>query len=307
LRGLRCNGAGRSFPGMALASSRYRLAVLLILLLAGCVAAPQAPPTPAGRYAALVTAADMAAGQVVERLAQRERQEVQEASSLRFAAGSMPPTPPPPAAPAAGAVLDPAMKLVQLQAQRLAALAGGQSLAEGQVGAALMARLQDALAALRAVPGRWPAEAVRRRGLAGFALLAEPAPPGSDAASLAASRQRAMGDAVMLMRAVVGDDQRSGMRGALAQRHAAWRAAQTAMLNAVRTDRSLSPDQRMQIWRTTQARLAADPPEVAGTELHRMLGTLPAAHAAAGAGDAMGVEAFAAEVARLQALAALGR
>ncbi|MEO3474161.1 hypothetical protein AAFN86_19995 [Roseomonas sp. CAU 1739] len=296
---------------MAVAPYRHRIvpgfALLMAGLVAGCVAAPQVPPGPAGRFATLVAAADQSAGQVVDHLARRERQEVQEASSLRFAAGAMPPAAPPPAAPAAGAVLDPGMKLFALEAQRLAALSGGQPLAEGQLGAALMGRLQDGLAALRGLPGRWPSEAVRRRGMAGFALLAEPTPPGSDVASLASARQQAMGDAVLLMRAVVGSDQRSGLRGALAQRNEAWRAAQTAMLNTVRNDRSLGPDQRMEIWRTAQARLAADPPEVAGAELHRMLGALPAAHAAAGAGDAAGVEAFGAEVARMQSLAAQAR
>ncbi|HWT10410.1 MAG TPA: hypothetical protein VN329_14690 [Roseomonas sp.] len=287
---------------------RFPGAVLgLILLLGGCVAMPQQPPTVAGRHAALVAAADQAAGQVVDHLARRERQEEQDASSLRFAAGTMPRTPPMPAAPVAGAVLDPAMKLMLLEAQRLAALSGGQAPAEGQQGAALLARLRDALAALRAVPGRWPTEPVRRRGLDAFALLAEPAPPGVDAAGLAAARQRAIGDAVALMRAVVGDDPRGGLRGVLAQRHESWRGAQTAMLNTVRTDRNLSPDQRMQAWRAAQARLAADPPEVAGAELHRLLGALPPAHAAAGAGDAAGVEAFAGEVARIQSLALQAR
>ncbi len=289
--------------------SRFPRAVLgLALLIGGCVAAPPPPPaTPAVRQAALVAAADQAAGQVVDHLARREQREVQEASTLRFGAGSMPPAPPPPAAPAAGAVLDPGMKLVLLQAQRLAALSTGQVLAEGQQGAALMLRLRDGIAGLRAVPGRWPSEALRRRGMEGFALLAEPAPPGGDAAGLAAARQRAVADAAALMRAVVGDDPRSGMRGALAQRHDAWRAAQTAMLNTVRNDRNLSPEQRMEIWRTAQTRLAGDPPEVAAAELHRLLGALPPAHAAAGAGDAAGVEAFAGEVARMQALALQAR
>lgn len=292
---------------MAVAPYRHRLVLGLALMMAGCVAAPLAPPGPAGRYAALAAAADQAAGQVVDHLARRERQEVQEASSLRFASGTMPPSPPLPAAPAAGAVLDPGMKLVVLEAQRLSALAAGQVLAEGQLGTTLMVRLQDGLAALRGIPGRWPSDTVRRRGLAGFGLLAEPTPAGSDAASLAAARQQAMRDAVLLMRAVVGDDQRSGMRGALALRNEAWRAAQTSMLNTVRNDRNLGPDRRMEIWRTAQTRLAADPPEVAGAELHRMLGALPAAHAAAGAGDAAGVEAFAADVARMQSLAAQAR
>lgn len=279
-----------------------------LLLLGACVAPPPPmPPSPAGRYAALVAAADQAAGQVVDHLAARERQEVQEAGSLRYAAGTMPPNPPPPATPAAGAVLDPGMKLILLQAQRLAALSAGQAMIEGPQGAALRARLQDSLAALRAVPGRWPPEAQRRRGLDAFTLLATPAPPGIDAAGLAMQRQGAMRDAVALLLAVLGNDARSGLRGALAQRHQLWRDAQTAMLNAARNDRTLSPDQRMQLWRTTQARTAADPPEVAGTELHRMIGALPAAHAAAGAGDAAGVEGFAVEVARMQALAGQAR
>lgn len=226
---------------------------------------------------------------------------------MRFAAGGMPPTPPPPAAPVAGAVLDPAMKLIQLEAQRLAALSGGQALAEGQVGTALMGRLRDALATLGRVPGRWPSEAVRRRGLAGFATLAEPAPPGINAAGLALARQGAMGDAVLLMRAVVGDDRRSGLRGALAQRHEAWRSAQTAMLNRVRNDPNIGPDERMRIWGATQARLAADPPDVTAAELSRMFDALPAGHASAGAGDAAGVEAFGAAVARLQAVMAQPR
>lgn len=280
----------------------------LPLLLGACVAMPPPlPPTPAGRHAALMVAADQAAGQVVDHLAARERAEAQEAGSLRFAAGTMPRTPPPPAAPAAGAVLDPGMELVLMQAQRLAALSAGQVPAEGQQGQALLQRVRDGLAALRAVPGRWPPEAVRRRGLDGFAVLAAPAPQGADVAGLAMQRQGAVRDAVALMRAVVGDDARSGMRGALAQAHENWRGAQTAMLNSARNDRSIGPDQRMRLWQTTQARLAADPPEVAGAELHRMLGALPQAHAAAGAGDAAGVEAFGAAVARIQALAAQAR
>lgn len=288
---------------------RFPKAVLgLALLIAGCVAAPPpAPPTPAGRFAGLVAAADQSAGQVVDHLARREQQEVQEAGTLRFAAGAMPPAPPPPAAPAAGAVLDPGMKLLLLEAQRLAALSVGQAPSEGQQGAALLLRLQDGLAALRTVPARWPSEAVRRRGVDGFALLAQPVPPGSDPAMVGAARQRAVDDAVMLMRAIVGGDPRAGMRGALALRHDAWRAAQTAMLNTVRNDRNITPDQRMQAWTAAQARLAADPPEVAAAELHRLLGTLPGAHAAAGAGDAAGVERFAGEVARMQALALQAR
>lgn len=293
---------------MPLPPSFSRVVLGLALLVGGCVAAPPAvPPTPAGRFAGLVAAADQSAGRVVDHLARREQQEVQEAGTLRFAAGAMPPAPPPPAAPAAGAVLDPGMKLMLLEAQRLAALSAGQTFAEGQQGAALMLRLQDGLAVLRAVPARWPAEPVRRRGIDGLALLAQPVPPGSDPALVAAARQRAVGDAAMLMRAVVGDDPRSGLRGALAQRHAAWRAAQTAMLNTVRNDRNMTPDQRMQAWNTAQARLAADPPEVAGAELSRLFGALPAAHAAAGAGDAAGVEVFAGEVARMQALALQAR
>jgi len=293
---------------MSLPFHPRRTVLGLGLSLGACVAAPPpAPPTAAGRYAMLVAAADQVAGQVVDHLAARERAEVQEAGSLRFAAGAMPPNPPPPATPAAGAVLDPGMKLILLQAQRLAALSVGQAPTEGPQGAALLARVRDSLAALRAVPGRWPGEPVRRRGLDAFAILAAPAPPGLDAAGLALQRQRAMSDAVALLRAVVGTDGRSGLRGALAQRHEAWRQAQTAMLNSVRNDRSIGPDQRMQIWQTTQARLAADPPEIAGAELVRMLDALPPAHAAAGAGDAAGVEGFAAAVARLQALAAQAR
>ena len=279
----------------------------LALLTGGCAVQPFAPPSPAARHAELVAAADQAAGQVVDHLARREVEEVQQASALRFGAGSMPPGPPRPAAPAAGAVLDPGMKLVLLEAQRLAALSDGTVLAEGPFGMELLTRLQDALVALRGVPGRWPSEAVRRRGLDGFARLAEPTPPGSDAPGLAAARQRAIGDAVALLRAVVGDDQRSGLRGVLAQRHESWRAAQTAMLNSVRNDRNLTPDQRMQAWQAAQARLAGDPPEVAGAELARLFAALPPAHAAAGAGDAALVEAFAVEVGRMRALAVLAR
>lgn len=284
-----------------------RLILGLALLAGGCVGQPFAPPGPAARHATLVAAADQAGGQVVDHLARREAREVQETATLRFGAGSMPPNPPVPATPAAGAVLDPGMKLILLEAQRLAALSGGPAVIEGQQGAALLGRLRDAVAALRGMPGRWPSDAVRRRGLDGFALLAEAVPPGIDAAGLAAARQRAIGDAAALLRAVVGDDARGGLRGVLAQRHGAWRAAQATMLNSIRNDRNLTPDQRMQAWQAAQARLAGDPPDVAGAELHRMLGAVPAAHGAAGAGDAAGVDAFAAEVARMQALAALAR
>lgn len=293
---------------MPLPTLPRRAALGLPLLLGACATTPPVPPTPAGRYASLLLTADQTASQVVDHLAAREQAEVREAGSMRFAAGAMPPNPPPPAAPAAGAVLDPAMKLIQMQAQRLAALSAGIAMAENpQQGQLLLSRLTDALAGLRGVPARWPSEPVRRRGLNGFAILAQPAPPGLDAAGLGLQRQRAVSDAVALMRAVVGDDARAGLRGALAQRHEHWRQAQNAMLNSVRSNSSISPDERMRIWQTTQARLAADPPEVAGAELNRMLDAIPAGHAAAGAGDAAGVEAFGAAVARLQALVAQAR
>jgi hypothetical protein len=280
---------------------------LFMLMLAACTVLPPAVQTPAARHAALVGAADAAAGQVVDHLAARERQEVEQAASLRFATGTMPRSLPAPAAPAAGRVLDPGMELVLLQAQRLAMLADGQGVVEPAGGAALLARLQDGVAALRGIPGRWPPEALRRRGLEGFRVLSTPAPAGADVAGLARDRQRALTDAVALMRAVVGEDSRSGLRSVLAQRHEAWRDAQNAMLNAARNDRSLTPADRMEVWRATQARLAGDPPDVAAAEVVRLLGALPVAHAAAGAGDAAGVEAFGAEVARFQGLAAQAR
>lgn len=289
-------------------SRRALTAGLLGLPLAGCVVVgPPAAQGPAARHAALVIAADAAAGQVVDHLAARERVETEQAAALRFGAGAMPRSPGAPVTPLVGQVLDPGMDLIVLQARRLAVLAGAGPAAEGQEGAAMLARLDAALAGLRGLPGRWPAEAVRRRGVAGFGMLAQPAPAGADAASLAAARQRGLADAVALLRALVGEDQRSGLRAALAQRHQAWREAQNAMLNAARNDRSLSGVDRMELWRATQQRLAGDPPDVAAAELLRLLGALPAAHAAAGAGDAAGVEAFAAEVARFQALAAQAR
>lgn len=292
--------------------SPLRLALpAMLIALAGCVAVPPAPPSaPATRHAALVAAADLAAGHVVDHLAARERTEVEQAATLRFGAGAMPRALPAPAVPVAGMVLDPGMELVLLQAQRLAVLAvmaDGAARPEAQEGPAMLARLEAGLAALRALPGRWPAEAVRRRGLDGFRVLAQPAPAGSSAAALAAARQQALADAVALLRGVVGEEARAGLRGVLAQRHEAWRGAQQALLNAARTDRAVSPAERMEMWRATQARLAADPPDVAAAELVRLLAALPAAHAAAGAGDAAGVEAFAAAVARVQALATQAR
>lgn len=286
-------------------SRRVLTAGLLGLPLAGCVVvAPPPSQGPAGRHAALVIAADAAAGRVVDHLAARERAETDQAAALRFGAGAMPRSPAPLVTPVAGQVLDPGMDLIVLQAQRLAVLAGGGGPAEGQQGAAMLARLDAALAGLRAAPGRWPAEAARRRGLAGFGMLAQPAPAGADAAALAAARQQGLADAVALLRGVVGEDARSGLRATLAQRHQAWRDAQNAMLNAARNDRSLSGVDRMELWRETQQRLAGDTPDVAAAELLRLLAALPPAHAAAGAGDAAGVEAFAAAVARFQGLAA---
>lgn len=289
-------------------SRRVLTAGLLGLPLAACVAVgPPVAQGPAARHAALLVAADAAAGQVVDHLAARERAETEQAAALRFGAGAMPRSPAAPVTPVAGQALDAGMDLILLQAQRLVVLAAGSGPPEGQEGAAMLARLDAALAGLRGVPGRWPAEAVRRRGLAGFGMLAQPAPAGADAAALAASRQQGLADAVALLRGVVGEDARSGLRAALAQRHQAWREAQNAMLNAARNDRSLSGVDRMELWRGTQQRLAGDAPDVAAAELLRLLGALPAAHAAAGAGDAAGVEAFAAEVARFQGLAAQAR
>ncbi|WP_198378824.1 hypothetical protein, partial [Neoroseomonas rubea] len=105
---------------------RRPLIIALALLAAGCAATlPAVPPTPAVRHAGLVALADTSAGRVVDHLAFRERREVEEAATLRFGAGGMPPAPPPPAVPAAGAVMDPAMDLLLIQAQRLSALSLG--------------------------------------------------------------------------------------------------------------------------------------------------------------------------------------
>ena len=49
------------------------------------------------------------------------------------------------------------------------------------------------------VPARWPSEVVRRRGLDGFRVLAAPAPPGMDAARLAADICAAVGADIALL------------------------------------------------------------------------------------------------------------
>jgi len=281
---------------------------LLLLLLAACAVVPPALQGPAARHASLVASADQGLGRMVDHLALRERTEIDQSASLRFASGgAVPRNLPAPAAPVAGAVLDPGMELLVLEAQRLAALANGVAMTEGPEAAAAMARLERAVASLRMVPARWPSEAVRRRGLDGFRVLAAPAPPGMDAARLAADRQSAVGAAVALLRQVVGEDPRAGLRGVLAQRHEAWRAAQRRVLETARTDRNLSPADRMALWNRVQAALAGDPPDVAASEAVNLLAAMPAAHAAAGAGDAAGVAAFEAALARFQGVLAQAR
>ncbi len=284
---------------------RSFLLLLATLPLPACTVVPFAPQGPAQRIAALTTAADQAAGRMVDHLGQRERSEIDQAASLRYAAGGAPNTNlPRPATPVAGAVLDPGMDLVVLEARRIAALAAGAAPAEGQEGALAFARVQDALAGLRAAPARWPSDAVRRRGLEGFRVLSEPAPQGVDAAGLAAARQGAMDDAVTLMQAVVGFDARSGLRGVLAQRHEAWQAAQRGVLASGRT---LTPSERMALWNRVQAALAADGPDLPAAELVRLFAALPPAHAAAGSGDAAGAAAFEAALARFQGVLAQAR
>lgn len=285
---------------------RSFLLLLAAAPLAGCVAVPFATPSgPAARHAALVASADTAMGRMLDHLAARERLETDQAASLRFAAGGAAPRAlPAPAVPLAGAVLDPGMDIILLQARRLAALAGGAAPTEAGEGAAAYARLQSALAGLRGVPARWPAEAVRRRGLDGFRTLSEPAPPGTDAAGLAAARQAALEQAVALLAAVMGEDARAGLCGVLAQRHQAWREAQRGLLGAAR---NLNPAERMELWNRVQAALAADGPDLPAAEVVRLLVALPPAHAAAGADDAAGVAALEAALARFQAVLAQAR
>ncbi|WP_198372970.1 hypothetical protein, partial [Roseomonas rosulenta] len=105
---------------------RGLLAVLALLPVIGCAPLPPTAQGPAVEHARLVVAADGAIGRMLDHLAARERVEVEQAASLRFAAAaSVTRALPPPATPAAGAVLDPGMDLVVIEAQRLAALAGG--------------------------------------------------------------------------------------------------------------------------------------------------------------------------------------
>lgn len=287
---------------------RRPMIIALALLAAGCAAPqPSVPPTPAARHAGLVALADSSAGRVVDHLAFRERREVEEAAALRFGAGGMPPSPPRPAVPVAGAAMDPAMDLLLVHAQRLAALSLGSPAAGDAEASAALARVEAAIGGLRGAPGPWPAEAQRQRAASAFRALAAPVPQGSDAAGFAASRQGAVAEAAGFLQALAGRDARGGLRGVLAERHRSWRGAQEAMLAAARRDQNLSPQDRMVLWNRTQARLAADPPEVAAAELAQIFAAMPAAHRAAGAGDAAGVEAFAASVARLRAIEAQAR
>jgi hypothetical protein len=128
-----------------------------------------------------------------------------------------------------------------------------------------------------------------------------------DAARLAAERQGALEAGVALLQAVMGQDARTALRGVLAQRHEAWRAAQRGVLEAARTDRNLTPADRIALWNRVQAALAGDPPDLPAAEVVAALGALPAAHAAAGAGDAAGLAGLQAATARLQGVIAQAR
>lgn len=278
------------------------------LLLAACAVVPPQPQGPAQRHAALVVAADQALGRMVDHLAARERTEIDQSASLRYAAGgAVPRSLPVPATPVAGAVLDPAMDLLVIEAQRLADLASGAAAGGDAEAAAAFDRLRMAMARLGTVPARWPSEAARRRGLEAFRTLSRPVPAGVDAARLAVDRQGAVEAAVALLRAVVGEDARTGLRGVLAQRHETWRGVQRGLLEAARTDRNLSPQDRLALWNRVQATLAGDPPDVAAAEVVSLLGALPAAHAAAGAGDAAGLASLEAALTRFQSVLAQAR
>jgi len=281
------------------------LAVLALLPLAGCAGVAPWAQGPAADHARLVNEADRAIGQMIDHLAARERVEVEQAASLRYAAAAtVPRALPPPATPVAGAVLDPGMDLVVIEAQRLAALANGAAAGGDAEAAAALARLEPALGTLRGISGRWPPDPVRRRGLDGFRALARPVPAGADAATLAAARQASLAAGVALLRAVMGDDARSGLRGVLAQRHAAWREAQRGLLAG---GARLGPAERMALWNRVQAALAADGFDLPASEVVLLLAALVPAHAAAGAGDAAGVAAFEAAVARFRAVLAQAR
>jgi hypothetical protein len=279
---------------------RRFLAGLALLPVVGCAGVAPFPQGPAGRYATLVVESDRAIGQMIDHLAARERIEVEQAASLRYAAAAtLPRALPPPVTPAAGAVLDPGMDLVVIDAQRLAALAGGVAAGGDAEAAAALARLDAALDRLRGTTGRWPSEAQRRRGLDGFRALAAPVPAGVDAAGFAASRQGALVAGLALLRCVMGDDARSGLRGVLAARHEAWRAAQRSLLAS---GQRLGPAERMALWNRVQAALAADGFDLPAGEVVALLGALPPAHAAAGAGDVAGLSQFEAAVARFRVI-----
>ena len=123
-----------------------------------------------------------------------------------------------------------------------------------------------------------------------------------DAARLATGRQDALVDGIALLQAVLGADGRTGLRGVLAQRHEAWREAHRAMLAAA--GRSMDPAGRMEAWNRAQAALAGDPPDIPAAEAVALLGALPGAHAAAGAGDAAGLAGLEAALARAQVVLA---
>ena len=79
---------------------RYLLLHLAGLTLAACATLQPLPQGPAQRHAALVGTADQAIGRMVDHLALRERTEIDQSASLRYAAGGAVPS----AAPVSGSV-----------------------------------------------------------------------------------------------------------------------------------------------------------------------------------------------------------
>jgi hypothetical protein len=270
-----------------------RIALLLLLLAAPIGCAPAFPPgldatsvQAARAYAARLDQADEAAGAALARLDAAERHMAEEAAAIGFAtrratrgradeAGRV---------EAASRVLGAGFDALDLEAGHLAALAAGAapSLPPGVEAAALEREAAAGLAALD--PASAPA---RETLLAALRTLAAPPPAGADLRTVALQRQPEVETVAATMRAVLGENEAAGLRGALAARLREASSRRAALMEAARRDGSLGVMGRYELyWQTQEAeRALAAGEDPALAALHEVLERLPAAHAAVAEAD----------------------
>ncbi|MBW8271429.1 hypothetical protein [Caldovatus aquaticus] len=259
--------------------------------------------------------ADAAIERAVLGIDQFSRMNRREAAAIAYATGGRLPAPRrgagvvagDSAAEAAGAVLEPAFEALAEHGRRLAALTGPVPPGPPPPQPAVLRRqAEEGLARYEALLRRSDlTPAAREAGLAAIATLASAPAAGTEFSAFITERQAAVEALASLLRAVIGADERSGLRAVLAAEQAEARRGRDALLAAARRDPAAGVLGRYALFHGVMRAEEEQPADEVLAEAVRVLAALPAAHAALAEGDpaaaAQRVAAFSAAVDRLEA------